>query len=37
VIPFRRYSYSFDGMGLAYKSAADTYYGLTGGLVVFTK
>ena len=37
VIPFRRYSFAFDGAGLAYKSAADMYYGLMGGLVVFTR
>ena len=37
VVPFRRYSFSFGGTGLAYKSAADMYYGLMGGLVVFTK
>jgi hypothetical protein len=37
VIPFRRYSFAFDGMGLAYKSAADMYYGVMGGLAVFTK
>ena len=35
--PFRRYSFAFNGTGLAYKSAADTYYGVMGGLVVFTK
>jgi hypothetical protein len=37
VVPFRRYSFAFDGTGLAYKSAADMYYGVMGGLVVFTK
>jgi len=37
MIPFRRYSFAFDGMGLTYKSAADTYYGVMGGLAVFTK
>jgi hypothetical protein len=38
VIPLRRYSFAFDApAGTTYHSAADMYYGLMGGLAVFTK
>jgi hypothetical protein len=36
-VPVVRYSYAFSAPALSYKSASETYYGLTAGAVVFAR